>query len=30
MYSLEKMYENIYLIISYDFSKFDGSRKIKV
>jgi hypothetical protein len=27
---LEKMYENIYLNVSYDFSKFDGSRKIKV
>ncbi len=25
-----KVYENIYLSDSYDFSKFDGSRKIKV
>ncbi len=23
-------YENIYLNVSYDFSKFDGSKKIKV
>jgi hypothetical protein len=23
-------YENIYLNVSYDFPKFDGSRKIKV
>jgi len=27
---LKKMYENIYLNVSYDFSKFNGSRKIKV
>jgi hypothetical protein len=25
-----KNYENIYLNVSYDFSKFNGSRKIKV
>jgi hypothetical protein len=30
MYSLKKNYEKIYLSVSYDFSKFDGSRKIKV
>jgi hypothetical protein len=30
MYSLENIYENIYLNVSYDFSKFDGSKKIKV
>jgi hypothetical protein len=30
MYSLEKNHENIYLNVSYDFSKFDGSKKIKV
>ncbi len=23
-------YENVHLSVSYDFSKFDGSRKIKV
>jgi hypothetical protein len=27
MYSLENTYENIYLSVSYDFSKFDGSKK---
>jgi len=27
MYSLEKNNENIYLNVSYDFSKFDGSKK---
>jgi hypothetical protein len=26
----KKNYENIHLNVSYDFSKFDGSRKIKV
>jgi hypothetical protein len=26
----QKIYENIYLSVSYDFSKFNGSRKIKV
>jgi len=26
----EKNYENIYLNVSFDFSKFDGSKKIKV
>ncbi len=26
----QKNYENIHLNVSYDFSKFDGSRKIKV
>jgi hypothetical protein len=25
-----KVYENIYLSVSYDFSKFDESRKIKM
>ncbi len=29
MYSLNKN-ENIYLSVSYDFLKFDGSKKIKV
>jgi hypothetical protein len=29
MYLL-KNYENIYLSVSYKFSKFDGSKKIKV
>jgi hypothetical protein len=29
MYSLKKN-ENVHLNISYDFSKFDGSKKIKV
>jgi hypothetical protein len=24
------IYENVYLSVSYDFSKFDGSKKIKV
>jgi hypothetical protein len=27
---IKKNYENIYLSVSYDFSKFDGSRKIKM
>jgi hypothetical protein len=27
---LEKNYENIYLNVSYDFFKFNGSKKIKV
>jgi hypothetical protein len=26
----KNIYENVYLDVSYDFSKFDGSRKIKV
>ncbi len=26
----QKNYENVLLIVSYDLSKFDGSRKIKV
>jgi len=26
----KKNYENVYLSVSYDFSKFDGSKKIKV
>ncbi len=26
----KNLYENVHLIISYDFSKVDGSRKIKV
>jgi len=30
MYSCIKFYENIYLNVSYDFSKFDGPKKIKV
>jgi hypothetical protein len=30
MYSLQNNYENIYLSISYDFSKFDGPKNIKV
>jgi len=30
MYSLKNIYENIYLNVSYDFSKLDESRKIKV
>jgi len=29
MYS-KHIYENVYLSVSYDFSKFDGSKKIKV
>ncbi len=24
------IYENVHLSVSYDFSKFDGSKKIKV
>jgi len=24
---MKKIYENIYLNVSYDFSKFDGSKK---
>jgi hypothetical protein len=28
MYSLKKNYEKIYLNVSYDFSKFDGSKKM--
>ncbi len=27
---MKKIYENIYLSVSYDFSKFDGSRKSKM
>jgi hypothetical protein len=27
---IQKIYENVHLSVSYDFSKFDGSRKIKV
>jgi hypothetical protein len=27
---VKKIYENIYLSVFYDFSKFDGSKKIKV
>jgi len=27
MYSCKKNYENIYLSVSYDFSKFNGFRK---
>ncbi len=30
MHSLKKYYENIYLNVSYDFSKFDGSKKNQV
>jgi hypothetical protein len=30
MYSQRKVYENIYLNDSYDFSKPNGSKKIKV
>ncbi len=26
----KNIYENVYLDVYYDFSKFDGSRKIKV
>jgi hypothetical protein len=29
MYNI-KDYENVYLNVSYDFSKLDGSKKIKV
>jgi len=29
MYSLKRNYEKIYLSVSYDFSKFDGSKKSK-
>jgi hypothetical protein len=25
-----KIYENVHLSVSYDFSKFNGSKKIKV
>jgi hypothetical protein len=28
--TIKKNYENIYLSVSYDFSKFDGFKKIKV
>jgi len=27
---IKKIYENVHLNVSYDFSKFDGSRKIKL
>jgi hypothetical protein len=27
---IKKIYENVHLNVSYDFSKFDGSKKIKV
>jgi hypothetical protein len=27
---IKKSYENIHLSVSYDFSKFNGSKKIKV
>jgi len=27
---IKENYENIYLSVSYDFSKFDGSKKIKM
>ncbi len=30
MYSLKKIYEKIYLNVSYDFPKFNGSKKMKV
>ncbi len=30
MYCLEDFYENIYLSISNDYSKFNGTNKIKV
>jgi len=26
----QKNYENVFLSVSYDFSKFDGSKKLKV
>jgi hypothetical protein len=26
----KKIYENVHLSVSYEFSKFDGSKKIKV
>jgi len=29
MYSLKRNYEKNYLSVSYDFSKFDGSKKSK-
>ncbi len=29
MYSFKKTYENIYLSVSHDFSKFDGFKKSK-
>jgi hypothetical protein len=27
---IQKIYENVHLNVSYDFSKFNGCRKIKV
>jgi hypothetical protein len=30
MYSKKENYENVHLNVSYDFSKFHGSKKIKV
>ncbi len=27
---IQKNYENVHLSVSYDFSKFNGSKKIKV
>ncbi len=30
MYSLKKVYENIYLSVSYAFSNLNGCKKIKV
>jgi hypothetical protein len=30
MYSKKYIYENIYLSVFYGFSKFDGSKKVKV
>jgi hypothetical protein len=30
MYFFKENYENIYLNVFYDFSKFDGTKKIKV
>jgi hypothetical protein len=30
MYLLKNNHENIHLNVSYDFLKFDGSKKIKV
>jgi hypothetical protein len=29
MYSLNNVYENIYLNVSYDFSKFNGYKKLR-
>jgi hypothetical protein len=29
MYSSKNNYENIYFNVSYDFSKFDGSKKLR-